>query len=626
VASLRIRTAVSLGLVSIIRVLWYRWRKSAGHFLKLTPVSAATDGPMFVSRATACYEGGATTPGEAFDLRAGRMYLFGLGPVRTGSPPEWHVNHLSGSGIDNPSLHWSEYGDFSTGVEDIKTVWELSRFSWAPVLARAYLTSGDRNYLDILNDWCDDWLRHNPYNCGPNWMCAQEAALRLAHVLLADALLRNEMSATKLLEEFVTRHCERIVPTISYAIGQQNNHATSEAFALFVGGAWLTSNASEPANIQNGESWHREGRRLLEAQVDRLVMADGTFAQMSMTYQRLFLDTISMAEWWRGKLGREALSARFHAKAVLATRWLHRVTDSVTGDCPNIGSHDGSALFPLSKARHRDCRPSVQLAGALFLRKRMFSGTGEWIEALGWLGVELPAEAEDELKSHICPDGGFCVLRPRAADSWLVSRFPPRKFRPPQSDALHIDIWVGNENLLRDGGSFSYASDEWGVGYFAGTASHNTCQFDDRDQMPRLGRFLYGAWLRTKGLRFNGDPQHPSWAAGYKDYRGCRHRRSVSYEADAWVIVDDIDGGEEKAVLRWRVAPNYKWTAKDNGIDSDLASITCSSESRIARMELSEGWESRFYMQRTALPVLEVEFGPGRHRVVTRIALRSNSL
>ena len=36
--------------------------------------------------------------------------------------------------------------------------------------------------------------------------------------------------------------------------------------------------------------------------------------------------------------------------------------------------------------------------------------------------------------------------------------------------------------------------DRWRI-ISQGLPSHNTIQFDDRDQMPRLSRFLFGSWL-----------------------------------------------------------------------------------------------------------------------------------
>ena len=626
--SVRVDTALSLGPTNIARVLWHRMRRKCGYYRWRLPVSVAINGPLFVAcRKSAVIARSANALLDQADtLLNGKSPMFGSDPMEVGEPPHWHADPFSGRRMPRVDRHWSRYSDFSSDIDDIKTLWELSRFSWSLVLVRAYRVSGDNKYLEILNRWAADWLEYNPYNRGPNWMCGQEASIRLAHVLLADALLRDGSACTRVLHEFVVRHCERIRETISYALAQDNNHGTSEAFGLLLGGMWLVRNARDAAVRRRGAVWYRTGRRRLERQIRHLVLEDGTFSQMSMTYQRLFVDTVAMAEWWRGRFGMNKFSDAFYDRARLATRWLYNFVDSDSGDVANIGAHDGSALFPLCSVGHRDCRPTVQLAGALFLHKRCIAEDGPWNETLAWLEVETPSVTEQAKQSQVYPEGGFTLLRAPGATSYVVARFPSSRFRPGQADALHVDLWSGGTNVLRDGGTFSYASDEWGVDYFSGTQSHNTCQFDGRDQMPRLSRFLYGAWLKTQALCFESEGDRVRWSAAYTDYRGCWHERTISWNAESWVIVDEFSGHRNNAVLRWRLCPDVAWSKLDRGIESALASLSYSSESEFKRIELCSGWESRFYMRRTPLPVLEIELGPGCHRVTTEIRLYPTAL
>ena len=556
----RIRTALALGPINVGRVMWHRMRKLSGYYRWRLPVSMALTGPAFVAAGDNDVNDQLerTVLNEADTLISGKMSLFGLDAVAVGTPPDWHTNPLSKSRIQNTHLHWSEYGDFSSGVEDIKTVWELSRFSWVLVLARSYRLTGDSSYLEKLNLWVAHWLLNNPYNRGPNWMCGQESSIRLSHVLLADNMLRRGAAPTAVLQEFVEQHCQRIRETVSYATGQRNNHGTSEALGLLVGGAWLKENAADPVVRRRGETWCRKGRALLEREVDRLVMRDGTFAQLSITYQRLFVDTVAMAEWWRQFLELETFSDTFYRRVRSATDWLFNFVDSESGDVPNIGSHDGTALFPLSGVNHRDCRPTVQLAGAMFLDKRCFDGDGPWNETLYWLGVELPKAAAGPRLSRIYADGGFAVLREPAGKSKLICRSSTTRFRPGHADAMHVDLWGNGINILRDGGTYSYSVPDNESQYFAGTESHNTAQFDGRDQMPRLGRFLFGAWLESEVLSSDVDSDQPRWCATYTDHWGARHTRQAIWRNGDWIIVDDLSGFQKRAVLRWRVCPEFE--------------------------------------------------------------------
>lgn len=102
---------------------------------------------------------------------------------------------------------------------------------------------------------------------------------------------------------------------------------------------------------------------------------------------------------------------------------------------------------------------------------------------------------------------------------------------------------MGTDNVLRDGGSYSYVDPTWNH-YFSGTSSHNTVQFDDRDQMPRLSRFLFGSWLQTTEL--SPPLQHncgrSNCAASYRDWQKVYYRREISLEENRLVVEDRIKG------------------------------------------------------------------------------------
>src|SRR5690606_32624546 len=168
---------------------------------------------------------------------------------------------------------------------------------------------------------------------------------------------------------------------------------------------------------------------------------------------------------------------------------------------------------------------------------------------------------------------------------------------------------------LRDGGTYSYNAEDVWQAYFPGTASHNTIQFDGRDQMPRLGRFLWGAWLETSKVEpLTIDNDSTGVGATYRDWKGVRHSRRVWLHARGLTVVDHIDGFRESATLRWRLKPGDWQIVREYNGDQHCVVVSCGSYSlevrtdiSIVRSELVQGWESRYYLQKTALPVLEVE-------------------
>lgn len=616
------KTCRSIGMRSVGRVVLYRLACRSGAYRLLLPVRALDGGPFF--RAGALAAPPLLTPrsqavllerSEA--LLRGELEFFSRHLMQVGAPPDWFLDPFSGNRIARHG-HWSRLDEFASA--DIKTVWEPSRCEWAPLLARAYRVEGDARFLDALNGWLADWVRHNPVNSGPNWKCGQEAAIRCLNLLLTARLLGSHRAPEPALVTLVARHLERILPSIGYAIGQDNNHGTSEAAALYVGGAWLAAVTGSGSFGVKGSRFRAAGRRWLEERVQALVGSDGSFSQYSVNYHRVLLDTLCQVESWRRELGEQPFGERYLARCRSAALWLASLTDRVSGNAPNVGANDGARLYDLSCAPYRDYRPTVQLACTLFYDRRAYSDPA-CDEPLSWLELE-PSQPEllpvPESAEH--REGGDVVLR--EGEVLAMIRFANYRFRPGHTDCLHLDLWRQGVNLLRDGGSYCYNTEPRWLEYFTGPQSHNTVQFDGRGQMPRLGRFLFGEWLRMdqcSGISREGAVL--VWSGAYVDWMGGAHKRTVRLGGLELHVVDEVHGHRDRAVLRWRLAPG-PWRLSGNLCSSPCADITIHCDSPLRRIELVGGWESLEYLDKSELPVLEAEAGPGRCVIETTISLR----
>jgi hypothetical protein len=592
---IKIRTALALGWLNLVRIFLYRCcvRFGIGAACRNTFRQPLGDGKFFREAPSCC-----NNRPEPKSQWWGHYLLFGWFEIAGIAPPAWHKNLISGESCSACHLPWWKIPDFSeTG--DIKVIWELSRFDWVLTFSER-VRNGDREALARLNGWLADWVKLNPPYLGPNWKCGQEASIRIMHLAMATLLLEQVDSPEPGLRDLVAVHAVRVVTTINYAMAQDNNHGTSEAAALFIGGSWL-----QHLGVGEGASWHRLGRKWLENRVARLIEDDGSFSQYSLNYHRLMLDTLSMVEVWRRHLGLPEFSAQYQTRLATASRWLAAMVDHRTGDAPNLGANDGARLLPLTDTDYRDFRPSVQLAMTLFTGERAFTDDGAWNAQLAWLGVDLPDKVVTPSGSRVFDDGGYALLR--RGDAMALLRYPRFSFRPGQADALHLDLWLDGDNLLRDAGTYSYNADPEWLAYFPGTVSHNTVQFDDRDQMPRLSRFLFGDWLKTESLQpLVENAEETTFGAGYRDGEGARHRRSLRLTDNRIIVRDEVDGFTGKAVLRWRVRPG-DWRLAGRCLTDGKHVLSIETSTPGARIELVSGWESRYYMQKTPVPVLEVE-------------------
>ncbi|MCX7559705.1 alginate lyase family protein [Sulfitobacter sp. F26204] len=595
----QVSTYARLGPASIARVAAYRLGLKSGRHPAQRLVAPVAQPPFFRVVDAPRQK---THPNHAWD---DRLWWFGWhsAPLPD-APPDWFSNPFSNTAQPNATRDWWRIPDFGTG--DIKGLWELSRMDW--VVAWATTAScGDGPALERLNLWLADWAARNPPYKGPNWKCGQEASIRVMHLVVAAWVLGQDQRPEPGLVDLLRAHLQRIAPTMSYAIGQQNNHGTSEAAALFIGGCFLMG--QDP----RAEGWAHKGRRWLEERAATLIEPDGSFSQYSVTYHRVMLDTYSLAEAWRRHRGMPAFSNRLHARLMAATGWLRAMTDPETGDTPNIGANDGARLLQLTGTDYRDFRPSVQLAAALFQDEDAF-GPGPWSAPQRWLDVPEGQRAAP-LRSASFDDGGYHVLR--TGRSMAVLRYPRFRYRPSQSDALHVDLWHNGTNLLRDAGTFSYNAE--GAEWFAGTAAHNTIEFDGRDQMPRLGRFLFGDWLKAETVEpVLDDGVTASGAAAYIDPHGVRHHRAITLSADALICRDTITGSFEDACLRWRLAP-CDWHIKGDTVRNGTYKIAIEFNGKPISPVLGTTVESRYYLQKTEIPELSVKVSrPGT--LVTKIA------
>ncbi|MEM8951716.1 MAG: heparinase II/III-family protein [Pseudomonadota bacterium] len=643
----RWRTARALGIGNVARVAAYRGMKRTrlAKWLTASPAESAV-GDLFTTAEIT----------DSVSLEPDLAIYFSRHAMPLNGEVPWLYDPFAEERFEEPERHWSEIPDFVRPGRDIKAIWELSRFDWVLKLARLARDQKSEEPVRRMNALIRDWQQHNPPFLGPNWKCGQETTIRMLQTLLAAALigqdgLRPGQAPSEALKAFVEIHTKRIAATIQYALAQDNNHSISEATGLYIAGAWL---ARHDKAARRPRSWHERGVQQLERLAARLFAEDGSFSQYSVTYHRFVIDMLAQAEWWRKRLDLPELSEIYRTRVRAGIRWLHDLTDPETGDAPNVGSNDGARLFVLSDTDYRDFRPSVQLAMKLFEDCVPYP-EGDHDQQLIGLDLTPGPRRPLERSSRVMADGGFVLMIPRPpadrlpeesapatrggvdlaeasngkassqggrpSTAWGCVRFPSFAFRPAHADALHLDLWVDGVNLLRDSGSFSYNPKPGAAPDLRATSAHNTIEFDGRDQMPRLGRFLFGSWLEPAEVgELVADGDTLSWSGSYEDALGCRHRRTVFVDGAVWRVLDEIDGQKEKAVLRWRLAPG-DWRLDGMTLHGALARLSIESDQPPSSLRLVDGKESRYYLDLETIPVLEVELGPDVRSIETTITL-----
>lgn len=590
-----------LGYRNVAYMVWYRLSLKLGWRQQKFPLGASITGTFFQ----------ATTPIQNYPVSwrsktleksnrilEGNLTWFHYHSFQVGNPPNWFKNPFDGSVLNNPKKHWTALSDFDLNTGDVKILWETSRFDWLTDLARAYRVSGEEKYLETMNQWLQDWSQHNPKNQGPNWKCGQETAIRVMKLITTAQLLAQDTTATKALQQMVYEHLERIAGNINYAIAQDNNHGTSEAAGLYIGATWLSNQENKETVLSKLHQWKNRGRNLLENRVLKLIAPHGTFSQRSVTYHRVVVDTMSWVLYAMERYNEPAFSDKITQRLEKLGEWQYKMIASPTGDAPNMGSNDGAMFETLHNSNYRDFRPSTQLFFGVLKKQRVFD-KGDCDEALFWRYPsnysQFPMWTINRPVMEVF-DEEMLLLTDKELNVFL--KLPNARYRHATCDAFHLDVWYKGINVLCDSGSYSYnAGDE--TDRFKSVQAHNTVQFGNHEQMPKISRFLYGKWIQVKTIK---EPEQNKgswfWKGSYTDHHDNTHSRTLKWDTvqRKLTIIDDVPSPQnEIKTLYWHSPKAEVNSIKIHVVDANREAL---------HPEQSVGARSLYYMEKSSKQTL----------------------
>lgn len=547
---------------------------------------------------------------EAGKVLHGEWKFFSHSWIKTGFPPDWHFEPLSGTHFD-PTKHWSEINEY--GDYDIKFAWETSRMSMIFTLIRAYAARGDACYPAAYWQLVEDWMEKNPPNQGVNWIGGQEAALRLLALCFGWYAFRDGVESTP--EGVSALTClagalgARIEHNLDFALHTGNNHAISEPF-----GMWLCGTVFP--ELKKAEKYREIGRKSFEKQALKQLLADGGYSMYSINYQRFVMQVCALA-LRLGELHRNPFSPALYEKMALSVEFLRELVEESSGEVPGFGSNDGALVLPLNTCDYRDYRPLMQLTHFCTTGKRLLP-PGPWDEDLFWLfGAEaLSANIEDEptKKKSNFPQAGVYVLRGEHSRAYI--RCTEFQSRPSHADLLHMDLWYKGINLACDAGTYLYhGAGVWQNG-LARTSTHNTVMVDDEDQMVHLSRFTWGSWASGKVMNQAENNGVTTWQGYHTGYRRLgdpvTHTRSIhQLPGDIWLVEDSLTGIQShKYTLLWLLAdlpyqeemspygPGWKLDLKGLKVRMILGPQESTDLTVERAGDATRGWRSNYYGQK----------------------------
>jgi glycosyltransferase involved in cell wall biosynthesis len=508
---------------------------------------------------------------EAEKLLAGERTYFGCPIVNVGSPVDWNYDPVTD--YRWPAFAGSRINHRMAG-SDPKWIWELNRLQHLPVLAQAWLFTGDQRFAEIAFDHLDSWLDQNPIGTGIAWRGAFEVGIRAISVAVALQGLRHSPAMTTQRYRDVVRMLDASARYCWYGrsrFSSANNHLIGELTGLITVHSLLPE-LGVPASLRG------EAIDSLAAEAERQILPDGAGAEQSITYQMFTAELLSLVVALL-RLRGDHVPPQLIAALDRSTKYLVGLVGS-DDPAPRYGDDDDSFALRLGSEPKRTVRQHLGIVAAITgsdaaARYGETTLTAAWIAAalgthIGEIGTGV---GRCEATAGVyAPDGGLVVLR-NGRDRLTMDVGPLGYLSIAahgHADALAVTLSAQGRELIVDPGTASYCGKpEWRAVH-RGTRAHPTVCVDGVDQSEIGGTFY---WRRHAATTVRSvDLERGVVDAEHDGYRRLQdpvvHRRwLIAPPGDETVaVVDLLDGRSVHDVaVSWPLHPELEVTPNSNG-------------------------------------------------------------
>jgi hypothetical protein len=302
-------------------------------------------------------ESGHSPVDEAKAIALGNFRLTSSRFMGTSFPPLWNQGFESVA-----QQHWSK---ISLPMDDKREVaQELSRFTWALVLVRAWILDGDDSHAENFWRLFEDWLDKNQPHLGPQWCSDEEVARRLMTVSYVVQAFRHHPATTEARIIKAARLISVSAQRLQATFAEPENHDSLAGLYAKVG---LYSAGALWPRLPESDIWRSDGLEAVLAHLARCLKCEGIteFAEVASEFEVLqlvtWLETVLRSE-------KETLPESHHQNI---SALMTQITERVEAD--NLGA--GTFSFPACEANNG---VSVLIAAQiLFTGKRANSSSAD---------------------------------------------------------------------------------------------------------------------------------------------------------------------------------------------------------------------------------------------------------
>jgi hypothetical protein len=457
------------------------------------------------------------------------------------------------------------------------------------LMARAWLFTGETQFLQGLQTRWVHWRESNPYPFGINWASTLEVAFRTLSWIWIDHLTAQSPDFSDRLRVDMRQaigesamYIERYLSTYF----SPNTHLLGEALALFFVGVLYPE-------FERATFWRDHGWSIVMKQAYRQVRTDGFHFEQSVYYHVYALEMFLYA---RLLASRNDIPIPPEYDAVLVRMADGLASIGAGGQAPRFGDDDGGRLFDGRRNRPEHMLDPLAAAAVLYGRADWKGLAGSLREETVWLLGLRGIQQFEELSSDPQPPrsrafraSGYYVLS--SLDAVAVIDGGPHGWASGghgHADALSLQLLARGRAWMTDPGTYSYPKEKPDRDRYRGTGAHNTLEVDGFSQAEPVQSFAWKFLPTTTVHLWREGRQFTLFHGSHDGYQRLEqpvtHSRFVLGWTDGVWLIRDVASGEglHRLAVNWRLSPEvatvadkqWRFTGGEDTLDVCLAQAT----------------------------------------------------
>jgi len=479
--------------------------------------------------------------------------LLGSGPKRLSpkgknyQPIDWHCDFKSGYTWNQKTFYRNIRFGHIEGA-DVIVPWELSRAQHLITLGEAFLITGDTKYALEIKNQINDWIEHNRFGFGVNWITAMDAAIRALNWLVAiecifyDCDILDEKFLRK-LSKSLYQHGHYIKKNLLRTRNLTTNHYISGVAGLLFIALYCPS-------LRKSKEWRNFAIKELEKEIEKQIYPDGCDYEASTSYHLLvaeiFFYSLLLCER-AGMFLSESYKTKVKNMFKVSLYYL-----KPNGMAPQIGDNDNGRFFKFSNRHVLDHRYLLNLAAVYFKDSNFKLKNSELLEESFWLFGQYAKIIWDSLPySKSLPttksfsDAGWYIIR-HNNDYCFITCGPNGQGGlggHAHNDKLSFELMLDGQDVFVDPGTYVYTPYLLERNKFRSTEYHNSIKFKGCEQSDISEKEIFRLLDRVKIKHAELNENETQFTfKGEIQYLDFIHKRIISLDKNtySWQIADRI--------------------------------------------------------------------------------------